>query len=150
MNVDSATLSRQRKHSKQMSGYLSQMIKAESKEREFSESFIVAQRPRNTLHIQAHQRRSSRQLFPGFHSFVFLLLPAALKLEFCKHDKELRSAYTVRLYKLDPRPPLVVAVCVCFQSSSVSEKLRFEGMDRIQSDLFLRKHISGKSGLYVD
>ncbi len=60
----------------------------------------------------------------------------------------------VRLYKLDPRPPplshrLVVAVCVCFQSSSVSEKLRFEGMDRIQSDIVLRKHISGKSGLYV-
>ncbi len=117
-----------------MSRYLSQMIKAEWKEREFSESFIVAQRPTNTLHTHKRIRDAPRgSFFQDFSPLCFCFTLQPWNWNSVNMNKELRSAYwtPIHLYKLDLSHRLDVAVCVCFQLSSVFEKLRIMGTDRI-------------------
>lgn len=118
-----------------MSGHLSQMIKAEWKEREFSES------PRGQQSRFTHKRIRDAPRGGFFQDFTLLCFCFTLQpwnWNSVNMDKELRSAYRtpIRLYKARPADGrrshmFVVAVCVCFQLSSVFQELRFMGMDQI-------------------
>ncbi len=117
-----------------MSRYLSQMIKAEWKEREFSESFIVAQRPTNTLHTHKRIRDAPRgSFFQDFTPLCFCFTLQPWNGNSVNMTKSCAPAYwhPSTYISSTSHTGLMLLFVFVFSCQVVFEKLRFMGTDRI-------------------